>query len=219
MSRALAKTSNPLPVSYEAAKTAIATCARIDECKDWADKAAALRVYAKQSKDKTLENNAIRIRARAVKQCGRLIEAIEPKGGISGKGKSSTGGGTTSKRKKANGAGLTKHQQDQAVNVARVPDDEFERQIESDKPPSIKDLAKQGVQPHPKATGLDRADMKVGQALWALIKNAEREAGKIDVDRALRGMTPKEIEDSIERGDVLKKWLNDVLITMRKCHG
>jgi hypothetical protein len=65
-----AKKANPLPVLYEEAKTAIAKSAKIDECKDWADKAAALRVYAKQSKDKTLEHNAIRIRARAVRRCG-----------------------------------------------------------------------------------------------------------------------------------------------------
>jgi hypothetical protein len=31
-----------LPARYEAAKVAIKECAHVDECKDWADKAAAL---------------------------------------------------------------------------------------------------------------------------------------------------------------------------------
>ena len=43
-----------LPVSYEAARTALANCAQVDECKDWADKALALASYAKQANDETL---------------------------------------------------------------------------------------------------------------------------------------------------------------------
>jgi hypothetical protein len=81
MTRAIAKT-NPLPATYAAAKVAIEKCARVDECKDWADKAKALAIYAKQSKDKTLEHNAIRIRARAIDRQGALLKQIEvTKGG------------------------------------------------------------------------------------------------------------------------------------------
>ena len=43
-----------LPEKYEAAKTALAECARIDECKDWADKAHAMASYAKQADDDSL---------------------------------------------------------------------------------------------------------------------------------------------------------------------
>ena len=43
-----------LPEGYETAKRALAACADIDECKDWADRAAALASYAKQAKDTTL---------------------------------------------------------------------------------------------------------------------------------------------------------------------
>jgi hypothetical protein len=43
-----------LPAAYTVAKRALAECGKVDECKDWADKAAALGSYAKQSGDKSL---------------------------------------------------------------------------------------------------------------------------------------------------------------------
>lgn len=51
--------SASLPATYEAARTALSECARIDECQGWADKAAALASYAKQADDKQLENMAM----------------------------------------------------------------------------------------------------------------------------------------------------------------
>jgi hypothetical protein len=203
-------------MNYVAAKAAIGKCARIDECKDWADKAKALAAYAKQSKDKTLEHNAIRIRARAVKRCGQLIEKTPPKGGRATKGTKRSGGAPTStRRQEADAAGLSKDQQNQAVRVARVPDDQFERQVESDKPPTIETLAQQGVQPHPKATGFDRADMDAGRVLWALIKNAQRDAEKVKIEQALRGLTPDEIAATIERGEALADWLSATLLALK----
>ena len=55
-----------LPVNYEAAKTALATCEQIDECKDWADKAMALAAYARQANDDELLHTARRIRLSGI---------------------------------------------------------------------------------------------------------------------------------------------------------
>lgn len=63
----------PLPIVYERATKALAECARIDECQDWANKAKALASYARQSKDDTLRKMADRIQARAIRRCGELI--------------------------------------------------------------------------------------------------------------------------------------------------
>ena len=46
--------SAKLPSSYQAAKEALAACEAIDECKDWADRMAALASYAAQAKDEEL---------------------------------------------------------------------------------------------------------------------------------------------------------------------
>jgi hypothetical protein len=44
----------------------------------------------------------------------------------------------------AKSAGLSKHQQVQAVRIAKVPEQEFERLVESPKPPTLTDLAALG---------------------------------------------------------------------------
>lgn len=134
-----------LPEVYRAAQTALAKCQKIDECKDWADQAAAIASYAKQAADDTLEKHAMRIRARAIRRCGTLLNAIErsQKGGRPRK--NGMGGHTVSKREAARTAGISKNQQVQATRVASVSDKAFEDQIESDHPPSVTELAKQGT--------------------------------------------------------------------------
>lgn len=67
-----------LPAVYSEARNALAKCARIDECKSWADRAAALASYAKQADDEQLLNNAKRIKARAIDRIGELAEEIPP---------------------------------------------------------------------------------------------------------------------------------------------
>jgi hypothetical protein len=132
------------PVMYTNAVKALARCDAVDECKDIADKAAALAAYAKQAGDETLQNYAHRIKARAVRRCGELAKQIEPaKGGD----RRSKGGHppVDSRKAAANGAGLSPHQLKQAIRVANVSEAEFERQVESDKPPTVTALAAQGV--------------------------------------------------------------------------
>ena len=41
---------------------------------------------------------------------------------------------------------MSKHQQVQAVRIASIPEDDFEAQVESPKPPTLTQLASQGIQ-------------------------------------------------------------------------
>jgi hypothetical protein len=75
-----------LPANYAAAKTALATCHRLDEYQDWADKMKALGSYAKQADDKSLHDLALRIHARAVRG-----HTHHPRLGISGSLRGNTG--------------------------------------------------------------------------------------------------------------------------------
>lgn len=61
-----------LPQSYEAAKVALANCVKLDECKAWTDKAAAMASYARQADDDSIFRYAKRIQARAVRRAGEL---------------------------------------------------------------------------------------------------------------------------------------------------
>ena len=86
LSRALDQVSHltignaPLPANYESAKRALADCVSVDECLTWADKAAAIRSYARQADDDALHKLAIRVQARAVRRCGELLREFDAQG-------------------------------------------------------------------------------------------------------------------------------------------
>jgi hypothetical protein len=129
-----------LPTIYSTAKSALAQCAKIDECREWADKAAALAVYAKQIEDSELERNCRRIKARAADRCGELLKQADARGDHMKKG-----GAPLSQKKMAAEAGMSSDQVKQAVRVNNVPRDKFERLVESSEPPTVTALAKLGT--------------------------------------------------------------------------
>jgi len=133
----------PLPARYQTACTAIAECDAIDECKDWADKMEAMRSYARQQKDETLEKTVIRIKARAIRRCGELLEEWQTsqKGGPPTKNNGTGDDTVNSQRAAAKKAGLSKRQEVQARRVAKIEKKEFDALVESDDPPSVAALA------------------------------------------------------------------------------
>ena len=166
--------SATLPQKYEAAKVAIRECNQIDECKDWGDKAQALASYAKQADDKEMENTAMRIRARASRRCGELLGEFEKAHSnqhIKAKvqsddtvtlhpdksdnktanfGHASFKPTQPTRTQAAREAGMSERQQVTAIRVARIPEPEFEAQVESETPPTIMSLAEQGTNKKPK---------------------------------------------------------------------
>jgi hypothetical protein len=135
--------SAPLPQRYEAARAAIAECERIDECKSWSDKAAAMASYARQAKDDSLRVMAVRIQARAERRCGELLKLIPRADEATRYGKVAAVPPVT-RTQAATDAGLSERQRKTALRIANVPAATFDAHVESARPPSITHLASMG---------------------------------------------------------------------------
>lgn len=185
-----------LPQSYESAKNALSHCVALDECKSWADKAAALASYAKQANDEELLKMATRIKGRAIRRAGELLQQIEPGQGARD-GKREEGARPPLRGEVARDAGMSSHQAKQAVRVANVPREDFDRQVESDRPPTISQLAQQGIQrpqPRPVVDLEGRNPAEFNRALHFVgdVENAARDLRNLDVSGCLPILNDRE---------------------------
>ena len=119
-------------VKYDAACQALAIAKTTDEVKDIRDKAEAMRSYARQAKNKTLEVDAAEIRMRAERRLGELIVRQKETVGLN------TGGGDTSGPSLVEGpdapptlasAGIGYKLSSTAQKLAAVPEAQFEEKI------------------------------------------------------------------------------------------
>jgi hypothetical protein len=133
----------PLPVRYAEAKIALAECYKVDECKDWSDKMAALKSYARQAKNIDLERRLIEIRLRAERKAGEILKATEKAKGSPGN--QHTGPVASADQSKTLAEiGVSKDQSSKWQQLADIPEEYFEAMVESDDPPSVTALADAG---------------------------------------------------------------------------
>lgn len=120
-----------LPQLYEQACQALQEAAQIDECRHWADRAAALAAYGRQAQDQTIIALGHRIRLRAIRRVGELCLTIPAAPFKSGKGRFA----------QAKQAGFSRDKTIQALRLARIDRGEFDVQVELEQPPSVTALA------------------------------------------------------------------------------
>jgi hypothetical protein len=142
--KAMSDTNPPMPVVYQNAKQALITCTKLDECKDWADKMSALSSYAKQADNPELEILAKKIRAHAMKRCGELLREFDGRGDHWKSKRDGDDHFTLTQKTAGENAHMSERQIKESVQIANVPDDLFEELVESDKPPTITQLAELG---------------------------------------------------------------------------
>jgi len=201
-----------LPATYESARGALEKCVKIDECSEWANRAAALASYAKQANDESLYKMAVRIKARAIRRAGELLKQIEAKQGARTDIEPRIAGGTRSQA--AREAGLSKRQKENALRMASVPRDDFERSVESDKPATITALAKAGTKPRPRPF--------IDPDLFALSTEAQAGIGwlyrvtKIDPKKVAHGSTARERAEIEKRARKCIDWLKTLLQELRR---
>ena len=132
-------------VKYDAARRALAAARTSDEAKDIRDKAEAMRVYARQAKDRQLEVDAAEIRIRAERRLGELIKAQKETVGLATGGQPyhSTGPREVPVENRPTGprkvpvqepptlseVGISKNLSSRAQKLAAVPEDKFEELV------------------------------------------------------------------------------------------
>lgn len=199
--------SAKLPATYEAAKTALAECSRIDECQEWADKAEALASYAKQAKDEQLRKMADRIQARAIRRCGELLKQIEPARGANQNIREGTLPKVTRKFAAAD-AGMSEHQRKTALRVANVPESEFNEAIESDSPPTVTQLAEQGKKKLVDIGDSKPADFAMATRALAQLKRFAEFAESHDPAAVASGVRPSEFASARKSVRIVDAWLD-----------
>jgi N6-adenosine-specific RNA methylase IME4 len=117
-------------VHYDAARRALAEAVRIDDVKQIRDMAVAAQAYAHQAQDYEMLNNATEIRERAERRAGEVLAEMKERGERReghGDQKSELRGVTP----KLADLGVSKIQSSRWQAKAKMPDDVFERHVES----------------------------------------------------------------------------------------
>lgn len=210
-------TNAKIPATYLAAKDAISECARIDECKDWADKAEALASYAKQAEDNALRQMADRIQARAIRRCGELLRALAPS---KNQHDGASAGAHTSRNKAAEDAGLSRHQKHTALRVANVPVYEFEESVESEDPPTVTELAERGKRPATKNVldlgGRDPVEFKLSTQLQGQLRSFAAFLQNIRPDAVVRGAFDRERAEMLRNAQSVEAWSAKLIRLLEK---
>lgn len=204
-----------LPMAYEAAKNALANCASIDECKEWANKAEALASYAKQADDDALFVLARRIQSRAVNRCGELLKTFDGRGGDQSK-TAPMGIFAPSRGSVAREAGLSPKQAVTAVRVSNVPREAFEAAVESDDPPSVTRLAEMGRKPRDPAPAWTPPEgFAEATQLLGTVKRFAEFCRANDPARIAGGVMPYEAAEAREMVATIDAWLDRFIVNLR----
>lgn len=215
MNTQLAVTSLPdietarLPVVYENAKSALAECARIDECQEWADKAEAMASYAKQAKDDSLRKMADRIQARAIRRCQELLKNYRSGHGGDRKSDQVVGADNLkTQRQAALDAGMSDRQYRTALAVGLIPEDEFERMVESETPPTVTELAELGKKNLVDLGSASHREFKAATAALGILRRFADFAEATDPEVAARGMNEQEVATARRLVGIADNWLD-----------
>jgi hypothetical protein len=116
---------------YETACRALAEARSVDEVKDIRDRAVALRVYAKQARNKGLEADALEIRLRAERRVGEMMAHQKERDGLNEGGRPKTGfsGNPVSDKPTLAEAGIDKNLAHRARTLAAMPEPDFEDHV------------------------------------------------------------------------------------------
>ena len=200
-----------LPVTYEAAQKALAECQRVDEVKDWADKAAALAAYARMAKNDNLRLMALRIQERATRRMGELLKQIPPATGVHLPSAKRDGAVPLGREQIATAAGLSERQRKTALRLASIPKDQFESAVESGSPPTLSAMAKWGTLPRAPAEATPE-DAQLARKARDLLRELAAFCGVHDPIRIARAM--RDSESCRGNVETIDAWLDQFVTNL-----
>lgn len=114
---------------YDAARQAIAEARSYDEVRDWEDKAAAIREYARRARNRELEIDAAEIRVRAQRRRGELLAEMKAQGVLAEGRKKKLSTADDSFRLTLSELDTTADESSIAQKLAAIPLDSYERLV------------------------------------------------------------------------------------------
>lgn len=163
--------------NYEAMRTAIATCSRVDEIADLADKAVAAQAYFRQSQDVENEMEASRIRVRAERRLGEILKAMAERGERATRGDAETAmsRGATSLAE----LGIPRDRASRAMQLADVPQEQFDAALAEPAVAQPRRILREIREPTPRPKPLVPIDHTL--SLWGKVRElgSEIEAGRV----------------------------------------
>jgi hypothetical protein len=126
-------------VFYDHAAEYLAKCEHVDEVKEIRDKARAATIYAAQAKNHEMEFRAARIRLRAERRCGELLKQMRQDGTRhSGHGDQTAESPDGTPLPTLADFGISKRQASDWQQIADIPQEEFEKFLQSAVPSTAK---------------------------------------------------------------------------------
>jgi phage N-6-adenine-methyltransferase len=190
-------------VKYDAACRALAEARSVDEVKDIRDQAMAMRLYAKQAKNRQLEADAFEIRLRAEARVGDMMEAQNMRPG--------NPQWVSEKPIVLAEAGIDKNLAHRARKLNALPKDEFERVISEGR----EAIERGGVE------AFNRVMVNTGDYEWytpaEYVWVAQQVLGGIDIDPASHDFAQRTVKaaqyftaetDGLNREWHGRVWLN-----------
>lgn len=190
---------------YDKAKYWIAQYESVDEVKDFRDKAKACQAYANQAKNYDLELQAARARVRAERRCGELLKEMDKAKGVLKQGDKLPQSNGTTTGPTLSDMGLTKDQSSKWQQLANVPEDEFERELNSGGTvPSLN-----GILKSQKSINEERID-EDALYFWGRLTAIEKRLLKNrSMEELVDEMTPAMREDAERIIPALRRWIGD----------
>lgn len=212
-------------VIYEAAIKAVAAAKSVDEVREWHNKSAAMRAYAKQAKNKQLETDAAEIRIRAERRLGEMMAAqrdaglLKP-GGDGSNQYVSNGLGENPLQKNITLAevGIDKNLADRARKTAAIPETEFEGIVQEWRDRIEQENERVSVNILEAGNKHVRGTLGTGENEWYTpaehIERARRVLGGFDVDPASNPIAQKTVRAGAyyteETNGLDKEWNGNV---------